>query len=162
MTSWYRWSFALVTFIVTASGGAYFVMKYCLESVDPFAVVNHPLQPLMLHVHVLSSPWLLLLFGALLQGHVAAKLKQSGTPNRWSGLISIGSFAVMAITGYLLQVTVSTSLARALVATHVASSTIFAVSYGAHVVVSLLLARRQAPVEAPATFSPDPDPAGQF
>ena len=162
MTSWYRWSFALVTFIVTASGVAYFVMKYFLESVDPFSVVNHPLQPLMLHVHVLSSPWLLLLFGALLQGHVAAKLKQSGTPNRWSGLISIGSFAVMAITGYLLQVTVSTSLARAFMAAHVASGTIFVVSYGAHVVVSLLLARRQARVEAPAAFSPDPNAAGQF
>jgi hypothetical protein len=162
MTPWYKWAFALVTLAVTISGGAFFVMKYCLEPADPFAVVNHPLQPLMLHVHVLSSPALLLMFGALLQGHVAGRLRQAEPANRRSGMIAAGSFAVMAVSGYLLQVVVSTSLSRGLVVAHVASGAIFAVSYGAHLVVSLVLARRRSSTIPASPLTPGPSAAGQI
>ena len=144
MKPWERWTFGLLALLVAVSGGAYFWMKYMLVEADPFAVVNHPWQPAMLAVHVVASPPLLLMFGVLLNSHILRKLRATGLPNRKSGLLSLGTFFAMVASGYLLQVVTAEQLSQALVTIHVATGSVFSVTYVAHLVISVRLARAQA------------------
>jgi hypothetical protein len=82
----------------------YFVMKHLLTSEDPFAVVNHPLQPAVQHLHVLAGP-LADLRGRRGVGRArAAERPQGGPGKRRSGLLLMAGFPAMAASGYLLQV----------------------------------------------------------
>ena len=144
MTRWERWTFGAFVIAVAATGLAYFWMKYLLTPTDPFAVINHPWQPLMLAAHVVASPALILMFGILLRSHVLQKIDAPGIQNRRSGLASFAGFFVMAASGYLLQVVTAEALLKALVVVHIASGALFAVAYLVHFVISVRLAR-QAP-----------------
>lgn len=144
MKTWERWTFGLLAMGVAVTGAAYFWMKYLVVSDDPFAVVNHPWQGTMLAGHVVLAPALILMFGILLNGHVLRKLGARNMPNRRSGLVSFGTFAVMTVSGYLLQVVTPDVWLRALIALHVASGTVFSVVYGAHLIISVRIARVQA------------------
>ena len=144
MKPWERWTFGLLALLVAVTGDAYFWMKYMLVEADPFAVVNHPWQPAMLAAHVVASPPLLLMFGVLLNSHILRKLRATGLPNRKTGLLSLGTFFAMVASGYLLQVVTAEQLSQALVTIHVATGWVFSVTYVAHLVISVRLARAQA------------------
>ena len=143
MKRWERWSFNLAALVVAVSGFAYFWMKYFVENPDPFAVVNHPWEAAMLHLHVLASPPFILVFGIILNSHVLKKLGAPRLPNRKSGLASFGLFAVMVCSGYLLQVAADDSWLQALVILHVGSGALFSMTYTAHLITSARLARRR-------------------
>lgn len=144
MKTWERWTFGLSALGVAVTGAAYFWMKYFVVSHDPFAVVNHPWQGAMLAAHVVLAPALILMFGILLNGHVLKKLGARNIPNRRSGLVSFWTFAVMTVSGYLLQVVTAAAWLSPLIAVHVASGAVFSVVYGAHLVISVRMARAQA------------------
>ena len=127
---------------VAVTGLAYFWMKYALTSDDPFAVVNHQWQPLMLKLHVVASPIFILAFGIILNSHVLRKLGASGHSNRKSGWASFITLALMVGSGYLLPVSEEPLWIQALVAVHVASGSVFVVTYGYHLVATALLIRR--------------------
>jgi hypothetical protein len=97
----------------------------------------------MLDVHLLASPAFALMFGIVLNSHVMKKLRATRLPNRRSGYVSLGTFAAMIVSGYLLQVSWSEWWLQALVVLHVVAGAIFTVAYGAHLVISATLARRQ-------------------
>ncbi|MBM3778779.1 MAG: hypothetical protein FJW23_11165 [Acidimicrobiia bacterium] len=141
MKAWERWTFGMLALVVAVTGGAYLWMKYVLVSPDPFAVVNHPWEPAMLHLHVLASPALLLVFGIILNSHIMKKLGQGQRTNRATGLVSLGTFVLMTASGYLLQVATSEAWLRGLVVVHVASGTVFSVCYVSHLVISVRLSR---------------------
>jgi hypothetical protein len=138
---WERWTFGVLALIVSLSGFAYFAMKYLMGTEDPFAVVNHPWQPVMLHVHVLASPPFVLMLGIILNSHILKKLRATKMANRKSGLTSLVTFALMVLSGYLLQVTSDEAWLRALVAVHVATGVVFSLAYGVHLVISVRIAR---------------------
>jgi hypothetical protein len=140
---WERWTFNVASLVVVATGFAYFGMKYLMESSDPFAVVNHPWQASMLVLHLLASPPLILIFGIILNSHIMKKLRATKTPNRTSGLLSLGTFAAMVCSGYLLQVTMDERWLEGLVVVHLASGVVFTGAYGLHLVVSAGLMRRR-------------------
>jgi hypothetical protein len=144
MKRWERWTFGLLALVVAATGCAYFWMKYLMASDDPFAVVNHPWQGVMLSAHVLASPALLLMFGILLNSHIMKKLGARNIPNRKSGLVSFATFFTMAATGYLLQVATGETALRLLVVVHVVSGIVFSAVYVAHLAISVRLARTPA------------------
>ena len=81
------------------------------------------------------------MFGIIFNSHVMKKLGAPRLPNRRSGLVSLGTFATMVVSGYLLQVAASEAWLQALVVVHVASGAVFAIVYAAHLVVSAKLAR---------------------
>jgi|SRR5688572_15103535 hypothetical protein len=141
MKRWERWTFNGLTAAVAVTGFIYFWMKYFVESADPFAVVNHPWQIAMLNLHVIASPFFVLIFGIIFNSHVMKKLKATRLPNRKSGYVSLTMFAAMVFSGYLLQVTANEQWLQALVAVHVASSTVFTLVYVTHLVISAKLAR---------------------
>lgn len=143
MKRWERWTFNALSFAVAATGFAYLWMKYALRNDDPFAVVNHPWQTSMLDLHVVASPALILMFGIIFNSHVMKKLSATRLPNRRSGYVSLGTFAAMVVSGYLLQVSSNEGWLEALVVLHVASGTIFSLVYATHLVISARLARRR-------------------
>ena len=138
MRRWLRYAFTTAAAVLTASGIAYFWMKYMMQTGDPFAVVNHPLQPAMLDVHVLAAPAFLVLFGIVVNSHVAGRIGRA-VPNRRSGLVALGTIVIMTVSGYLLQVVTSEAWQRACVIAHLASGAVFAVAYVAHLAISARL-----------------------
>jgi len=143
MKRWERWTFNGFAAAVAATGFAYMWMKYVLHTDDPFAVVNHPWQTAMLDIHLLASPAFVVMFGIVFNSHVMKKLRATRLPNRRSGYVSLGTFAAMIASGYLLQVSWSEWWLQALVILHLVSGALFTVAYGTHLVISATLARRQ-------------------
>ena len=141
MKRWERWTFNALSLAVVVTGFAYLWMKYALENSDPFAVVNHPWQTSMLGLHVVTSPALILILGIIFNSHIMKKLGAPRLPNRRSGFVSLGTFAAMVVSGYLLQVLSSEAWLNALVVIHVASGAIFSIVYAIHLVISARLAR---------------------
>ena len=143
MKRWERWTFNACAAAVAVTGFVYLWMKYGMHTDDPFAVVNHPWQTAILDLHLLASPPLVLMFGIVFNSHVMKKLRATRLPNRRSGYVSLGTFAAMIVSGYLLQISWSEWWLQALVVLHVVSGAVFSAAYGAHLVISATLARRQ-------------------
>jgi len=145
---WERWSINGLSLVVAATGFVYFWMKYLIAPDDPFAVVNHPWQSAMLNLHVIASPIFILIFGIVFNSHVMKKLRAPRLPNRRSGYVSLATFAIMVLSGYLLQITSSEWWLQALVVAHVGSGALFTLVYGTHLVITVRLARarQQQPV----------------
>ena len=150
MKTWQRRAFNGLSAAMTATGFLLFWMKYLLVSDDPLAVVNHPLQPLMLDLHLLASPAILVIFGIVFNAHVVSKLTKR-VPLRRSGLASLGTFGVMVLSGYLLQVAVHEYIRLAILWLHLGSGLVFAASYTVHVVAGLKSWRRVAVAAPPVT-----------
>jgi len=157
MKPWERYSFNVAAAVVALTGIVYFWMEYGMSTDDPFAVVNHPWQPHMLSLHVLAAPALLVIFGIIFNSHIGRKLR-SCRPNRTTGLLSLGTFALMTLSGYLLQVVTSPGARRACLILHLATGAVFAVSYVVHLVVGL---RLEAKARASATGAKPPLPADE-
>ncbi len=141
MKWWERWAFNLLHGIVALTGVAYLYMKYVIAATDPFAVINHPWQPAMLSVHIVTAPVFIAFFGMLFRSHTLRKLVSQDPTNRRTGWASLVSFSVMALTGYLLQVASDPAWLFGLVWAHVATSLIFVAAYGVHLVIGWRLTR---------------------
>jgi FAD:protein FMN transferase len=135
------WLLHASTVALTITGIAYAWMRYLLEPMDPFSVVNHPLEPHMLSAHILFAPVLVVAFGAILHGHILFKIAAGSATARRSGLILIPTFAVMVISGYLLQV-IASDFRKTLVIAHLGSGFVWIIIYAAHQVASF--AQRRA------------------
>lgn len=144
MKTWERRLFTAALLLTLVTGLAYLWMRYFVTSDDPFALVNHPWQSTVLAAHVLLAPLLMLGFGIVLNSHVMKKLRANGSPNRRTGYVSLGAFALMSASGYLLQVTTSEAALRGLVLVHVTSSVAFALMYGVHLFISWRIGRARA------------------
>ena len=132
---WERWLFHGLHFVVSVSGLVYLVMKWGMTTDDPFALVNHPWQPAMLTTHVVAAPLFVAACGMLFRSHVLKKIMVPSTHNRRSGWVSVVSFAVMALSGYCIQVASTPGGVSAAVWIHVVSSVVFIVGYGVHLVI---------------------------
>lgn len=141
MTRCERRTFNGLALVVSISGFAFLLMKYGMETDDPFALVNHPLQPYALDLHLIAAPFLLFLSGMLARGHIGPMLRQTRQGNRKSGLISLCLLAVMAVSGYLLQIVTHSLLYQASLVLHILSGSLFSFSFLVHVVRSLYLRR---------------------
>ena len=139
-----RWFFNAMHAAVTLSGVAYFCMKYLMTTDDPFALVNHPWEPTMLSIHVVAAPLVVVFFGMAFRSHTLRKLLQASPVNRRSGLTSAGSFLVMTLSGYLIQVATSPALIATAIWTHVATSALFVITYGVHLVIGYRVAYRDS------------------
>jgi uncharacterized membrane protein YidH (DUF202 family) len=104
VTGFERWSVWITTALVTVTGIALGWMEYLLEPVDPWAVVHHPLQPLVLKLHIVTAPLLVFAIGMIAIRHVWRHFR-SGTPRgRVSGVTAALSAVPMVVSGYLVQV----------------------------------------------------------
>ena len=127
----------LANLAVSGTGLIYAWMSYLLQPVDEWAVVNHPWQPLVQHLHVLSAPLLVFAIGLIWSVHALAKLR-NGRRGRASGLGLMALFLPMAASGYLLQVAVDPEWRRRWVVIHIVSSLLWVGALAVHQVRALL------------------------
>jgi hypothetical protein len=128
--------FRFADLVVSGSGLAYaYFVFVAAPSADDFSVVASPLQPVMQHLHVLAAPLLVFAVGWLWSqhamkrfGHARAGLK----PGKFSGYALLFLFFPMAMTGYLLQVSVDETLRRTMSLAHTALSLAWVASSAVH------------------------------
>ena len=87
-------------------GLVYAVMRYLMTSPDEWAVVNHPWQPHVQHLHVLFAPLLVFAAGLVWKGHVIEKWRGNGSRARATGIALALQLLPMVLSGYLLQISV--------------------------------------------------------
>ena len=121
----------LANLAVCGTGLVYAWMRYLVAPADEWAVVNHPWQPLVQHLHVLSAPLLVFAIGLIWSVHALAKLR-NGRRSRTSGLGLMALFLPMAASGYLLQVAVDPGWRRTWIWVHVASSLLWVAAFAVH------------------------------
>lgn len=149
MSPFERWSVRLASLAVIVTGYALLWFQYGLESADPFAVVNHPLQIWALKGHVLVAPLFVLAIGFITVRHIWRHIVRRVEPGRRSGLLTVVALVPMVGSGYLLQVAVSEALRQTLVVVHIASSVAFTVG----ILLHLALMWRYLRVLRDETFS---------
>lgn len=134
----------LSTVIVGLSGIVYAVMKYMMTSADPYAVVNHPLQPWVLDLHVLAAPMMIFAIGLIAQDHILAQFrkKQNG-PGRLSGLLAMWCLLPMVSTGYLIQVVTGEKFRLVFVVIHLTTGGLYLILFTAHLIISRRAAARR-------------------
>ena len=118
--------------LTALSGIVFAVMKYWMKSDDEFSVVNHPMQPYMLAIHVVVAPFLVFGLGWVFANHVRPKLAFDERRNRASGIWSLSAIAPMTLSAYLLQISTAEATRQAMAALHWVSSAIFVIVYAIH------------------------------
>jgi hypothetical protein len=122
-----------ISIALTALTGILFAwMKYLMKSSDPFAVVNHPLQPHILSAHVLLAPAMTFVLGWTFANHMWPRIILGDLRRRLTGLSSTILIAPMVVSGYLLQVSTSDAIRNAMAIAHGVSSAVFVIGYVAH------------------------------
>ncbi len=116
---------------VSGTGLIYAWMRYLAEPADEWAVVSHPWQPHLQHLHVLAAPLLIFAMGLIWSAHVVGKIK-NGSANRTAGIGLAAIFFPMAASGYLVQVSVDPGLRRGWVWVHVVSSLLWVAVFLVH------------------------------
>lgn len=110
---------------VAGTGVVYAVMRYLLEPADEFAVVNHPLEPHVQHLHVLAGPWLVFVVGLVWHGHVRRRLAGPGQAGRLSGTTMVLAFVPLVLSGGLIQVSVEPGWRRLWVGVHLGAAALW-------------------------------------
>lgn len=127
-----RWLLDISNLLVGGTGVAYFVMKFLMEPADEWAVVNHPWQPHVQHLHVLAAPFLVFAGGLIWKQHVMKKFRQAGSRGRKSGLILALQLGPMVVSGSLIQASVSEIWREVWVWVHLITSGLWIVTAIAH------------------------------
>ena len=142
MSRFEAWAIHLSTLLVGGTGLVYAWMAYLVRPADPYAIVNHPLQPQVQHGHVLVAPLLVFAVGLIWQRHIGPHWSRGMRKGRRSGVGMVLTLVPMVASGYLIQTAVDGSWRKAWVAVHLISSGLWLAGYLAHQ-VPLLLSRRR-------------------
>ena len=132
MSTFEKWLLWSSTAAVAVTGIVFGWMKYFLATDDPYAVVHHPLQPLVLKLHVLSAPVLVFALGVVYTRHVVRQWRLGRARGRPSGIGIVTTLLPMVLSGYLIQVVTAAPLLAAAQWTHIATGVLFAVGLGVH------------------------------
>lgn len=135
MSPFERWSVWITSALTALTGIVYVWMKYLLTTDDPFAVVNHPLQPLVLKLHILVAPLLVFALGVIVVRHVWRHYQARVRTGRRSGILTGLLVVPMVFTGYLIQVVTHATLLEVIVWTHLVTGIVYALGAVAHYAV---------------------------
>lgn len=137
MTRFERWSLLGTAFLTAVTGLVYAWMKYLLEPSGPWAVINHPLQPAVLKLHIVAAPLLLFAIGLVTMRHIWKHWRSGTARGRRSGVGTMLVTAPMVLSGYLVQVVTAVPLLAVIAWAHLATGVAFAVGLAVHQVVML-------------------------
>ena len=132
MSRFEAWFLNLSSLLVGATGLVYAWMVYLAKPVDPFAVVNHPLQPTVQHLHVLVAPLLVFAAGMVWHGHAWSHWWRGVERRRRSGGSLLLTLVPMVVSGYLIQTAVEGGWRRTWVIVHLAASGLWLLGTLAH------------------------------
>ncbi|MGD2115487.1 MAG: hypothetical protein PVG07_10565 [Acidobacteriota bacterium] len=130
-----QWTVHLSILLVGGTGLVYAWMKYLMEPSDPFAVVNHPFQPTIQHLHVLTAPLLVFGVGIIWREHIWKHWSRGVRTGRRSGASMLLTAVPMVLSGYLIQTTVTEGWRTAWIVLHLVASGLWVVGYLSHSVV---------------------------
>lgn len=142
------------------TGVVYWWMEHMLEPVDPWAVINHPLQPWVLKAHILVAPLLVFAVGLVAADHIWKHLRQSVKCARRSGVATFAVLAPMVVSGYLIQAVTWPLLLTAMVWLHVGAGLAYLGGLGAHHLVLRRLRARCSMAERCLAAGADPARVG--
>lgn len=131
------WTVQIATLLAGGTGLVYAWMVYLARPADPFAVVHHPWQPHLQHLHILVSPLLVFAAGLIWRRHVWGKWRQGLPGGRRSGVALGLTLAPMVISGYLVQTAVDESWRKVWGVVHLAVSLLWIGGYLVHQALSL-------------------------
>lgn len=132
MTRFEAWLLHLSSLAVGGTGLVYAWMRYLATPEDPFAVVGHPWQGAVQHLHLLGAPLSVLAIGSLLRLHAWTALRLGVRDGRRSGLLLLASALPMIASGYLLQVTGEPGWRSVWVGVHLVASGLWIAGHVAH------------------------------
>lgn len=132
MSRFEAWMLHVSNILVGGTGLVYAWMLYLVEPEDPYAVVNHPLQPQAQHLHILVAPLLIFTAGLIWRRHVWSQFKRGMEERRRSGTILIYLLVPMIVSGSLIQTAVDAQWRKVWVAIHLTASLLWLAGYLAH------------------------------
>lgn len=147
MSPFERWLIHISTLLVGGTGLVYAWMLYFVRPSDPYAVVNHALQPQTQHLHVLVAPLLVFGVGVIWRRHVWAHWQQKVRRGFVTGVTLGMTLVPMVASGYLIQTAVDPAWRKAWVVVHLIASGLWVVGYLTHQVRPVLgwFRRRRLP-----------------
>jgi hypothetical protein len=153
VTRFESWAVHLSNLLVGGTGLVYAWMLYLVRPTDPYAVINHPWQPQVQHLHILVAPLLVFAVGMVWQRHVWSHWSKGVRKGRRTGLSMALTLAPMVVSGYLIQTAVDGGWRKAWVVVHLIASGLWVVGYLAHQIPNLLvwLRRRNVPARTQGT-----------
>jgi len=152
----------LANLLVGGTGVVYAIMRYFLTPADEWAVVNHPWQPYVQHLHVLTAPLLVFACGLIWRRHVAGNLQRGEQRGRRSGPGLLLALAPMVLSGYLIQTTVAESWRQAWIVIHLVSSAVWILFFASHSASAIRTRLRQSsPAIAGEGLKAAPNPAAR-
>lgn len=117
------------------TGIVYAWMKYLLEPTQPWAVINHPLEPWVLKAHILVAPVMVFAVGLVAVEHIWKHFRARVRARRRSGLTQMAVLVPMVATGYLIQAVTAAGWLTALIVVHLVTGGVYLLGLGAHWVV---------------------------
>ena len=139
MTRLEKWSVLGSSALTGVTGLGFLWVKYAMEPADPWAVINHPIEPWLLKSHILFAPLLVFAVGMIAVRHIWRHYRSGMEWGRKTGIISALSLAPMVFTGYLIQAVTEPSWLSFVAISHIVTSLIFLAALTVHAVI---LARR--------------------
>jgi len=100
MKTYYR-LFKIALYLTAATGLGYFILHEWFKLETEYGARPHPWQEHFQHLHLLFSPWLVLMVGVLIPSHILIKLQQS--KRKPTGIVMAALFVLMVLSGPLLQ-----------------------------------------------------------
>lgn len=131
----------LSTIALAISGMVYTYMHYFLKPSDPFSVVGNPWEPAVLKFHIIVAPVLILAVGMILHAHILFKLSAGTQTGKKSGILLIGMFIIMVLSGYVLQIV---TVRKPVLLIHLISGVLWSLGYLSHQVSAYVMKKAMA------------------
>ena len=126
---WMLWT----SFALTAITGVGLLWtKYFMHTTDPWAVINHPLQPWLLKAHIVAAPALIFALGLISAKHIWQHFKARIPVGRKTGIVTVLMAGMMILTGYLVQIVTQVVSLKVLAISHIALGFVFLAGFVAH------------------------------
>ncbi len=132
MSRFEAWFHHLANLLVGGAGLAYAWTLYFCTPQDEFALVNHPLQPHLHHLHLWTAPLLAFSAGMLWKHHGWRRMQNPDSARRGSGIGLLATLWPMVLSGYFLQTAVDESWRQVWLVVHLASSALWLLAYAGH------------------------------
>ncbi len=126
------WSVHTAVVFVCGTGLVFGWMRWFLDPMDEFSIVNHPLEPSTAALHLITAPALVFCVGVLWRQHIWGRFKSGPAARRRTGVLLAVLFFPAALSGYLLQITTESSWRSLWIWTHGTTATAWTVGYVAH------------------------------
>lgn len=151
MNAFQKWLLLGSSGATALTGIVYGWMKYLLEPSEPWAVINHPLEPWVLKAHILVAPLMVFAVGLITVQHIWKHYRARVRTRRRTGLSAMWVLVPMVASGYLIQAVTHAGWLTALVLAHLVTGGAYVIALAAHWAIGY---RRGAAAQKDAAGAP--------